>query len=87
MSQHGVHEPFVTAHRNKLQPTVSGAIAIKYKEVSLQYYYSLYLFLITQQANHTLFALYYITSTMACLALPKFLKLSHTSRFSEKKCT
>lgn len=33
MSQHGVHELFVTAHQNKLQPTVSEAIVIKYKEV------------------------------------------------------
>jgi hypothetical protein len=79
MSQHGVNKPFVTAHQNKLKPTVSGAIVIKYKGVSLQYYYSLYLFLITQQANHTLFVPYYITSTMTCLALPKILKLSHTS--------
>jgi len=85
MSQYGVHELFVTAHQNNLQPTLSGAIVIKYKEVGLQYYYSLYLFLITQQANHTFFTPYYITSTMACLVLPKFLELSHTSRFSEGK--
>lgn len=85
MSQHGIHELFVTAHQNKLQPTVSGAIIIKYKEISLQYYYSLYLFFNAHQANSALFAPYYITSAMASLALPKFLKLSLSCHDTQKK--